>query len=84
MAGGVAKKSMNQTTYLQVEIAHLYMKQHHLTPKKFLKLDKKYGILDFLETGYEPFHLTGSRGVLDEVEDYVAIQDIGTKAPPTS
>jgi hypothetical protein len=65
---------MNQATYLQVEIAHLYMKQHHLTPIEFLEMDKKYGILDFLETGYEPFHLTGSQGILQEVEDYIAIQ----------
>jgi hypothetical protein len=79
-----SKKSMNQTTYLLVEIAHLYMKQHHLTPKKFLKMDKKYGILDFLETGYEPFHLTGSRGILHEVEDYIAIQSADTKDPPAS
>jgi hypothetical protein len=70
---------VNQTTYLQVEIAHLYMKQHHLTPKEFLKVDEKYGILDFLETGYEPFHLTGSQGVLREIEDYMAIQRDGKK-----
>jgi hypothetical protein len=66
--------AMNQTTYLQVEIAHLYMKQHHLSPKEFLEMDKKYGILYFLETGYEPFHLTGNQGILQEVEDYIAIQ----------
>jgi hypothetical protein len=66
--------SMNQATYLQVEIAHLYMKQHHLTPQEFLEMDEKYGILYFLETGYESFHLTGNRGILQEVEDYIAIQ----------
>jgi hypothetical protein len=70
---------MNQSTYLQVEIAHLYMRQHHLNPKEFLEIDGKYGILEFLETGYEPFHLTGSRGVLHEVEDYIAIQSSNVK-----
>jgi hypothetical protein len=63
---------MNPITYLQVEIAHLYMKQHHLTPKEFLEMDKHYGILEFLETGYEPFHLTGSQGVLRELEAYIS------------
>ena len=50
---------LNQVLYLQTEIAHLYMKRHNLKPQEFLDLDKKYGILEFLETGFEPFHLTG-------------------------
>ena len=62
---------LNQVLYLQAEIAHLYMKRHNLTPAEFLDLDKKYGILNFLETGYEPFHLTGPEGVLNELEEYI-------------
>jgi hypothetical protein len=63
--------ALNQILYLQAEIAHLYMKQHKLRPAAFLELDKKYGLLDFLETGFEPFHLTGPQGVLNELEEYV-------------
>ena len=63
---------LNQVLYLQTETAHLYMKRHNLKPAEFLELDRKYGILEFLETGYEPFHLTGPEGVLNEVEDYLA------------
>jgi hypothetical protein len=66
--------ALNQILYLQAEITRLYMKQHKLQPKAFLELDKKYSILDFLETGYEPFHLTGPQGVLDELEDYIEAQ----------
>jgi len=62
---------LNQVLYLQTEIARLYMKRHNLAPAEFLELDRKYGILKFLETGYEPFHLTGPEGVVDEVEGYV-------------
>ena len=65
---------LNQVLYLQTEITRLYMKRHNLKPPEFLDLDKKYGILDFLETGYEPFHLTGTEGVLNELEDYVKSQ----------
>ena len=64
--------ALNQVLYLQTEIARLYMKRHDLAPAEFLELDRKYGILEFLETGYEPFHLTGPEGVLNEVEDYLA------------
>ena len=65
---------LNQVLYLQTNISHLYMKQHNLTPSEFLEIDRKYGILKFLETGYELFHLTGPEGVLDEVEEYIRIR----------
>jgi hypothetical protein len=62
---------LNGILYLQAQIAHLYMRKHTLTPAEFLELDKKYEILGFLKTGYEPFHLTGPEGVLRELEDYI-------------
>ena len=66
---------LNQILYLQIEIARLYMKRHNLKPSEFLELDKRYDILKFLEIGYEPFHLTGSEGVLNEVEEYIKSAD---------
>jgi hypothetical protein len=69
-----AETPLNQVLFLQAEITHLYIKKHKLTPQQFLELDKKCDILGFLETGYEPFHLTGAQGVLDELESYIAEQ----------
>jgi hypothetical protein len=66
--------NLNQVAYLQAEIAHAYMRRHKLKPLDFVDLDRKYGILRFIEIGYEPFHLTGTQGVIDEVEDYIRIQ----------
>jgi hypothetical protein len=60
--------------HLQTEIAHAYMRKSNLSPSDFVDLDRKYDILRFIEDGYEPFHLTGTEGVIDEVEDYVRIQ----------
>ena len=65
---------LNQVAHLQTEIAHAYMREQNLKPMDFIDLDRKYGILLFIENGYEPFHLTGTQGVLDEVDDYVRIQ----------
>jgi len=65
---------LNQVVHLQVEIVHAYMRAHGLKPKEFLALDKKYDILRFLEIGYGAFHLTGTQGVLDELEDYIRLQ----------
>jgi hypothetical protein len=73
MEGGIVMK-LNQVTHLQTEIAHAYMRQHNLKPADFVALDRKYGILKFIELGYEPFHLTGTQGVVDELEDYIRIQ----------
>ena len=65
---------INSALYLQVEIAHLYMRRHSLSPEQFLELDKEYDILHFLDIGYEPYHLTGSEGVLAEIEEIIEKQ----------
>jgi hypothetical protein len=57
--------------FLQADVSNEYMRRHDLTPREFVELDKKYNILRFLEIGYEPFHLTGTQGVVEEVEDYI-------------
>jgi hypothetical protein len=74
---------LNQVAHLQTEIAHAYMRQHNLKPADFVDLDQKYGILRFVEDGYEPFHLTGTEGVIDEVEDYIRIQREYAKSLPS-
>jgi len=62
---------MNQILYMQAGIANLYMKKRDLSPKEFLKLDKKIDILGFIREGYDVFHLMGDQGILDEIEEYV-------------
>ncbi|MDR1532003.1 MAG: hypothetical protein LBS62_07440 [Clostridiales bacterium] len=47
---------------------------HNLTIEQFRKLDHERDILTFLEIGYEPYHLTGDKGVLDEIDEIVAEQ----------
>jgi len=65
---------INGELYLIVEIAHLYMRRHNLTPEQFLEHDKEYNIIHFLDIGYEPYHLTGSEGVLAEIEEIIEEQ----------
>ena len=47
------------------------MERHNLSPEDFLTLDNQKDILGFLRMGYEPFHLTGDEGILDELDTYV-------------
>ncbi|MCL1809029.1 MAG: DUF3791 domain-containing protein [Clostridiales bacterium] len=65
---------INSELYLQVEIAHLYMRRHNLAPEQSIEADKEYNILHFLDIGYEQYHLTGSEGVLAEIERIIADQ----------
>jgi hypothetical protein len=67
-------RRFNDVAYFQVGIARKYMRRHNLTPLQFVERDKQYHILHFLEVGYEPFHLTGDEGVLDELDEIVAEQ----------
>lgn len=60
--------------FLQVSTANLYRKTHGLTVEAFNELDRKYNILRYIEIAYEPFHLTGPQGVLEELEKYINSQ----------
>jgi hypothetical protein len=62
---------INPVLFLQADVANEYMRIHNITPQEFIELDKKHNILRFLEIGYEPFHLTGTQGVVEEVEYYI-------------
>lgn len=67
-------RRFNYVAYYQVGIARKYMRRHNLTPLQFVERDRQYHILHFLEIGYEPFHLTGDEGVLDELDEIVSEQ----------
>ncbi|MDR1246024.1 MAG: DUF3791 domain-containing protein [Clostridiales Family XIII bacterium] len=55
--------------FMQAQISRLYRERHGLCIHEFNDLDRKVNILGFIEIGYEPFHLTGDEGKLDEVDD---------------
>jgi hypothetical protein len=76
MAGDLTMTTVtiDNTLFLQVRIAHKYMARHNLTIEQFRELDRECDILSFLEIGYEPYHLTGDEGVLDEIDEIVEEQ----------
>jgi hypothetical protein len=55
---------------MQTQIARLYRQRHNISIREFLALDREVNILGYIERGYEPFHLTGEEGILDEVDEY--------------
>ena len=64
-------ENFDHVLYMQIRVANLYRKAHGMTIIDFLKLDRKINLLLFVADAYEPFHLTGDIGILDEVDDYV-------------
>jgi hypothetical protein len=63
-------REIDPVAAMQTQIARLYRKRHNMGIREFLDLDRKVNILGYLEIGYEPFHLTGDEGILDEVDYY--------------
>ncbi|GHT02891.1 hypothetical protein AGMMS50276_32950 [Synergistales bacterium] len=63
-------ENIDPVACMQTEIARLYRKRHNLNIEEFLDIDRKLNILGYIELCYEPFHLTGEEGILDEVDEY--------------
>ena len=57
--------------YMQIRVANLYRKAHDMSVDEFLELDRKTDFLLFVADAYEPFHLIGDPGILEEVDEYV-------------
>jgi hypothetical protein len=64
-------ENFDHVLYMQIRVANLYRKAHQMTIDDFLKLDRQTDLLQFVADAYEPFHLTGDPGILEEVDDYV-------------
>jgi len=64
-------ENFNHILYMQIRVANLYRKVHNMPVDEFLKLDRKIDLLSYVADAYEPFHLTGDAGILEEVDDYV-------------
>ena len=62
---------VDPVVYLQARYVRMFMTRHNLSPQQFLALNKEKDIVGFLRLGYEPFHLTGDEGVLEELDAYV-------------
>jgi len=62
---------IDPVAFLIAHSSRLYMERHGMTTEAFLALDAEKDILGFLKDGYEPFHLTGDEGILDEIDAYV-------------
>ena len=64
--------NFDHVLYMQIRASNLYRKAHNMTIEEFLELDRKTDLLSFIAKAYEPFHLTGDPGILEEIDDYIS------------
>jgi len=67
----MAFENFNHVLYMQIRVANLYRNAHNMSIGDFLQLDRKTDFLQFVADAYEPFHLTGDLGILEEIDDYL-------------
>ena len=65
------KQLIDSVLFLQVSFVRKFSERHNLTPQEFLELNRQKDIIGFLRDSYEPFHLTGEEGVLEELDSFV-------------
>ena len=70
----VARSLEDRILSMQVDISFQLLKRWGIVPIRFVELDAKYGILEFIRISYEPFHLTGDEGIMDEIEEFISEQ----------
>jgi hypothetical protein len=75
------KAQIDDKLHLVVRVARKYMQRHNLTPEQFLEHDREYDVLQFLALGYEPYHLTGDEGILEEIDRIVDEQRAASPQP---
>ncbi|MDR1069653.1 MAG: DUF3791 domain-containing protein [Gracilibacteraceae bacterium] len=64
-------ENFDHVLYMQIRVANLYRKAHNMSVADFVKLDRKTDLLPFIAGAYEPFHLMGDPGILEEIDDYL-------------
>ena len=52
---------------LQVRIMFLFQTQYNISDSMFEELDEQYHILKFLDDEYGVLHMTGDKGILEEI-----------------
>jgi hypothetical protein len=63
-------REIDPIAVMQTQIARLYRQRHNIGIREFLERDRKANILGYIERCYEPFHLTGEQGILNEIDEY--------------
>lgn len=68
----MSEKRLNNTIFLMYLVTESYCKAHRITAREFLKLDKKYEILNYVSECPDIFDSMTEKEMVEEIEQYVS------------
>ena len=68
----MSEKRLNNTIFLMYLASESYRRAHHITPREFLDLDKKFAILNYISECPDIFDGMTEAEMAEEIEQYVS------------
>lgn len=68
----MSEKRLNNTIFLMYLVSESYRRAHHITPREFLNLDKKFAILNYISECPDIFDGMTEAEMVEEIEQYVS------------
>ncbi len=68
----MSEKRLNNTIFLMYLASESYRRAHHITPREFLDLDKKFAILNYISECPDVFDGMTEAEMVEEIEQYVS------------
>lgn len=68
----MSEKRLNNTIFLMFMVTENYKKKHGLSSEDFLKLDKKFAILNYVSECPDIFDNMSEQEMVEEIEQYVS------------
>lgn len=67
----MSEKRLNNTIFLMYLVTENYCKKHNISTEDFLKLDKRYAILNYVAECPDVFDSLTKNEMVEEIERYV-------------
>lgn len=48
-----------------------YKQRHHLTGEQSMRILDQYGVLEYLEAGYEPLHTQSAQWIMEDIDEFI-------------
>ena len=68
----MSDKRLNNTIFIMYLVTERYKKAHSITTERFLELDAKYGLLQFMAECPDIFDSMNETEMVEEIDRYVA------------
>ncbi len=71
----VSRKNMstrsNEISLFLAFCIEQYKQRHHLTGEQSMRVLDQYGVLEYLEAGYEPLHTQSAQWIMEDIDEFI-------------